>query len=159
MYDSWGDGINVGQGDLSVVVGGVTVLELGNGFQYAKSVKFGKCDDDECVDDSFHKFRLELTTDDFGDETSFKVMRRRNGRFNKKVFSGSGYESSTDYTEVKCLKKNGCYKLVILDSHGDGLCCDYGAGSYKAYWKDTSISHPPQFNDGMKSISKFGKCG
>lgn len=136
ISDSFGDGIGDG-GDFTLRVNGNVLLQLGNGFQNEKSVKFGACDEtSQCSDSSLARFRLELTTDNWGGETSFRVMRRRpNGKFKKKVFSGNGYESNADYVESKCLPKNKCYRLVVVDSFGDGLCCSDGQGSYKAYWK------------------------
>ena len=31
--------------------------------------------------------------------------------------------------ETYCLK-DGCYNFEIIDSYGDGMCCQYGRGSY-----------------------------
>lgn len=45
------------------------------------------------------------------------------------VASGGNYTGQTQATITNCLP-NGCYTLTVNDSFGDGLCCQYGNGSY-----------------------------
>ena len=46
------------------------------------------------------------------------------------IWSGGPYtNANTTYLESGCLD-NGCYTLTMYDSFGDGICCDYGVGSY-----------------------------
>mmetsp|Transcript_10860 Transcript_10860/g.16413 ORF Transcript_10860/g.16413 Transcript_10860/m.16413 type:complete len:743 (-) Transcript_10860:421-2649(-) len=140
IYDSYGDGIGDG-GDFSVRVNGNIKLELGDGFATEKSVKFGKCDETSpCPNARDRRFRLELTTDNYGNEISFKVMQRKaNGKFKRQVFAGANFDSNSDYIRSKCLNKNKCYKLIVMDQHGDGICCGYGEGSYQGYWKGNAL--------------------
>lgn len=137
-------------------------LSLGNGFTNELTTKFGKCDETSpCEDSSKKKFTLELTTDQWGSETSFLVKRRNaNGKFKTNVFSGNNFESSTDYTLAKCLPQSGCYKLIVRDSASDGICCETGNGSFQGYWKGDEVPNKnAQFLNGNKSVSTpFGNC-
>jgi len=82
-----------------------------------------------CADDEKY-FKLSLKTDDYGDETSWRITSPTNGN----VVSGNGYLSNREYTETNCIPSDAC-TFEIFDSFGDGLCCDYGQGSYKV-WVD-----------------------
>jgi len=107
------------------------------------------------------RFAIALNTDDYGSETSFTVYRRRNnGQFTRKVFSREGLPSSSTEVFSKCLAKRGCYKLVVEDSYGDGICCDYGQGSYQGYWDGSELAKVNgPFEDGFESESEtFGNC-
>ena len=42
---------------------------------------------------------------------------------------GDSLENNTEYNFNYCLE-DGCYKFVINDSQGDGICCNYGNGNY-----------------------------
>ncbi|NNE28206.1 MAG: hypothetical protein HKN16_01125, partial [Saprospiraceae bacterium] len=72
---------------------------------------------------------LNLVLDEYPGETSWEV--RDNG--GTVVYTGGPYNLSPDgsnHSVTLCLDQ-GCYDLVVLDSHGDGLCCGYGEGSYQ----------------------------
>ena len=63
--------------------------------------------DRRCNKNWQRRFTLYLKTDFYGAETSFKVFRRNaKGKFNKKVFTKSGFDSDKEYTRTKCLGKN-----------------------------------------------------
>ena len=68
---------------------------------------------------------IELTTDRYGEETSWELTDR-SGTVQE---SGSGYDSSTDYEINRCVSAETC-SFTIFDSVGDGICCAYGIGSY-----------------------------
>lgn len=76
-----------------------------------------------CVDVSF-----ELVLDLFGAETSWEI-RDAGGR---QLAQGSGYNNKLagqKYLTSLCLPE-GCYEVIVRDSDGDGLCCNYGQGSF-----------------------------
>lgn len=71
---------------------------------------------------------LTLTLDNFGPETSWEITDSRN----VVLHSGGPYDKKKGGTimrETFCLP-DGCYKFMILDEDGDGICCDYGQGSF-----------------------------
>ena len=70
---------------------------------------------------------LELTTDDYGSETSWAV-RDSSGAI---VASGGGYPNTTGGATINqdiCLSEK-CYTFILYDAYGDGFCCGFGNGS------------------------------
>lgn len=71
---------------------------------------------------------LELILDDYGSETTWEVYSN-NGSV---VASGGSYNDNANgqfIDETFCLE-SGCYTFAIYDAYGDGICCDWGEGSY-----------------------------
>ncbi|WP_024772200.1 DUF1028 domain-containing protein [Aquimarina macrocephali] len=68
--------------------------------------------------------QLVIKTDQYPEETRWQIKDQDN----KIVASGGPYNRSVEITE--CLKE-GRYTFTIKDSHGDGICCQYGRGHYK----------------------------
>ncbi|GLT17002.1 hypothetical protein GCM10007938_07790 [Vibrio zhanjiangensis] len=68
---------------------------------------------------------LELSTDDYGAETSWTIKNSQN----QQLYTGSGYGNNQIEHKTMCLE-SGNYVLEIRDSEGDGMCCGYGEGSY-----------------------------
>lgn len=77
----------------------------------------GGCDD--------YSVALALKTDNYGGETSWQITNSSGVT----SASGNGYASNTQYTETACLTA-GDYTFTIIDSYGDGICCNYGNGNY-----------------------------
>lgn len=74
---------------------------------------------------------LVLLFDNYADETSWEL--RQNGTV---IYSSNGlYDASLDATtlEIPMCLPAGCYDLVMMDDFGDGMCCNYGEGSYTFY--------------------------
>lgn len=69
---------------------------------------------------------LNLTTDDYGGETSWDV-KDASGNV---VASGDNYGDNATVTETINLPDGQCYRFTIYDSYGDGICCQYGNGQY-----------------------------
>lgn len=71
------------------------------------------------------QFSMELITDDYGEETTWELTN-----INDAVLaSGGPYLNNITINEQWCLG-NGCYTWTIFDTYGDGICCEYGEGSY-----------------------------
>ncbi len=69
---------------------------------------------------------IRLTLDDYGSETKWVLKNS----FNQVVKRGGPYQdfqAGTIEEEILCVPE-GCYKLVLKDSYGDGICCSYGEG-------------------------------
>jgi len=112
-----------------------------------------------CKNPNFRRLKVTVQTDSWASETSFKVKRQRNGKFRKVVWDKNNFEANTLHEFSKCLPKNRCYKLLMFDSFGDGMCCADGHGYYDIKWKGTNIWHPDEFDNGFKQFSgKFGRC-
>ncbi len=75
-----------------------------------------------------NEFILELDMDDNGHETSWEVLDA-NGDVAARGGPYPDVSIGINVIEKICLL-DGCYKLRVLDSGGDGMCCDNGNGSY-----------------------------
>lgn len=69
--------------------------------------------------------RLDLTTDLYGNETTWELLDSDNNV----LYSGGPYASSTNFIHDICLN-TGDYVFKIYDSWGDGICCKSGKGDY-----------------------------
>jgi hypothetical protein len=77
-----------------------------------------------------------LVLDDYGSETTWEIRR-----LGDVVYSGGPYEDDQDglvITVPLCLEE-GCYILQVDDSYGDGMCCDFGEGSFTVFDPDGDI--------------------
>jgi len=159
ITDSFEDGI-LPDGTFSVKVNNNVKLENDGSLWTTQTVKFGQCDETTpCPNQKQAKVNVYLKTDNYGEETSFKIkMRKNNGKFKTVFTKAKGtFDSSSEYNFSKCLRKNKCYKLVMIDSYGDGLCCADGEGTYSATWKGSSIG-VPVFENGKTQATSFGNC-
>ena len=77
---------------------------------------------------------FSLTTDKYGDETTWSITDSNNAE----QTSGGGYSSYSDYSENICLA-DGEYTFTIDDTFGDGICCTQGNGSYDLSLAGTSL--------------------
>eukprot|EP00531_Pseudo-nitzschia_arenysensis_P019922 CAMPEP_0116146902 /NCGR_PEP_ID=MMETSP0329-20121206/17432_1 /TAXON_ID=697910 /ORGANISM="Pseudo-nitzschia arenysensis, Strain B593" /LENGTH=134 /DNA_ID=CAMNT_0003642721 /DNA_START=8 /DNA_END=412 /DNA_ORIENTATION=+ len=77
---------------------------------------------------SCEDFTVEVRTDDFPGDTSWEILDPSGSKkFSRDAFSNK----RTVYKDEICLDTGADYKFVMLDSHGDGICCTYGNGYYK----------------------------
>lgn len=72
--------------------------------------------------------RLSLTFDNYPEETSWEITNSSN----QIVHSGSNYGNQSSGSTIHIQKSlaAGCYNLIIRDSYGDGMCCNYGNGRF-----------------------------
>ncbi|KAL7547206.1 hypothetical protein ACHAWF_010523 [Thalassiosira exigua] len=88
-----------------------------------------KCDGDES------SFKIDLTTDNYGFETSWTLEALEGGKWTQ-IESGPpgafNYAKNTRYLGVYCLRQ-GDYRFTIRDMYKDGMCCSFGEGHYAGY--------------------------
>ncbi|PZR19769.1 MAG: hypothetical protein DI539_12920 [Flavobacterium psychrophilum] len=82
--------------------------------------------------------KITIVTDDYGDETLWGLAREGNqdeiiaGNINiNNIWQSDWYESNETYITNVPVTVDDCYAFVIIDLSGDGICCEYGNGSYK----------------------------
>ena len=64
------------------------------------------------------------------------------------VWSGGPYDQpDATVVETACLPE-GCYDLTVSDSFGDGICCEYGDGSYTLEVDGVVVATGGDFGDG-----------
>ncbi|MCI5055127.1 MAG: S8 family serine peptidase, partial [Flavobacteriales bacterium] len=98
---------------------------------------------------------MTITFDQYPDETSWEIT----DDLGVIVMSGDNYGPNTAGTKMQipgCLP-NGCYKLKFMDSHGDGICCDYGLGSYTLDNQGTVLATGGSF--GLEEVTPFCLSG
>lgn len=71
-------------------------------------------------------YTLNLITDDYPEETGFTLV---NTTTSTNIVAAPIGSVSGPQTLNFCLA-NGCYRFVIRDSYGDGICCGSGQGSF-----------------------------
>mmetsp|Transcript_11660 Transcript_11660/g.16471 ORF Transcript_11660/g.16471 Transcript_11660/m.16471 type:complete len:511 (+) Transcript_11660:3-1535(+) len=79
---------------------------------------------------------IVVTTDDYPNEISW-VLRETNGRLIASAPRGFFSEANKRYEWAINVKKSATYEFTISDLERDGICCDYGEGSYEIKLKST----------------------
>ena len=70
---------------------------------------------------------FDLVTDNYATETTWEFTDS-SGNI---LAQGGGYTNNNTYTlELEIPSADECYTFTINDSYGDGICCQYGTGSY-----------------------------
>jgi len=94
----------------------------------------------QCSDCGKSTVTVEITTDNYPAETSYHVKDDT-----ETYMSGGSYSlTNTPHVETTCLGA-GDYTFTIHDSYGDGLCCNYGSGSYSVKVDDNVIASGASF--------------
>ncbi|BDS13889.1 T9SS type A sorting domain-containing protein [Aureispira anguillae] len=83
---------------------------------------------------------FSITTDNYGSETDWALIDETTGAT---VMSGGGYpdvSGGQTYTDQGTIVDGHCYKLEVTDAYGDGICCQYGNGSFTLTAGSTVLS-------------------
>ncbi len=99
-------------------------------------------------DDGHTRLFLTINTDQFPEETSWK-LNNTNGLILYEKFIDDYKLPNHRYTESYCLPKNDCYTFTIYDTYGDGLLSFEG---YHLQWNDERIQSGSQFWESEQSI-------
>ncbi len=87
---------------------------------------------------------ITINLDNYPEETSWALTTSGGAT----VASGGTYANLADgstFTESVCLP-DGCYTFTINDSYGDGICCQYGSGSYSVTDATGTLASGASFN-------------
>ena len=77
---------------------------------------------------STSRVQIQVTLDDFGSETSFAI---EDGSGNIVKSWGPFADGQNGTTKTRNIDlPTGVYTFVIFDEYGDGICCDWGDGSW-----------------------------
>ena len=83
---------------------------------------------------------VEIQTDDYPQESYWEIVADdgsvlyaggNGGIFDGEEWDGTYTQPNETYTHEIPLPANGCYEMVMYDGFGDGICCDYGLGSFR----------------------------
>ena len=78
---------------------------------------------------------LTLITDDYGNETTWSLSKASGGT----PETGGPYGDNETITISLDVDINECYTFTIFDSEDDGICCDFGTGSYELKADDDTV--------------------
>lgn len=100
---------------------------------------------------------VSMTTDRYGSETTWELYDETAG---SSVATGGPYNDlgsngTTVQTPVNVTLVDGnCYRFIVYDSYGDGMCCSYGSGSYQLLVGSTVVATGGNFTsqDGDKFV-------
>lgn len=145
INDSYGDGICCSYGSGSYeLTGDGEPLASGGQFASTESTNFSLSSSTPppppptgCTENTLD---VTITTDNYSSETSWSLTQG-----STTVGSGSGYSNNSQYQESFCVD-DGSYTFTINDSYGDGICCNYGSGSYLLVNNGITVASGGDFN-------------
>lgn len=89
---------------------------------------------------TFNNYTFRLQRDFYGSETTWNIKNQ----LGTTIYSGGPYSNSPTLpaviTQNWTLASNACYTFTINDTEGDGICCNYGVGSYSIKSTDGTIT-------------------
>ena len=97
---------------------------------------------------------LALTTDGYASETSW-TLKTSSG---SEVASNGTLANNTTYNETFCLA-DGDYTFTISDSYGDGICCNFGNGSYELSANGSTLASGASFTSSESTNFTIGAGG
>ena len=89
---------------------------------------------------------VDVIQDEYGSETTWEITNSGG----TVIASGGPYTDDNDQqleSTTVCLELDQCYDFTINDSYGDGICCEYGSGSYNVDYNGVSQASGGEFTD------------
>ena len=108
----------------------------------------------QAKEESCLNFDIKLSTDAFGEETSYYIYKKDD----TKVAFRASFESNTTYDFYECLDPKECYYFMIVDEFDDGICCDSGLGNYSVSLNGRMIGQGGEFLS-SETLQIGGSCG
>ncbi|MEO1624924.1 MAG: T9SS type A sorting domain-containing protein [Bacteroidota bacterium] len=95
-----------------------------------------------------------FNTDEYPDESTWTLSYANSGQ---QVASGNFPFAAvnTTFEEVICLDSDSCYVLVVMDSASDGICCDFGEGSFSVLDNEGNVLISNGGNFGSQAVENF----
>jgi hypothetical protein len=118
-------------------IGSITLVDGANTFTASVTAPNGGVDQNTANDQaqrtsSFGTIAvtLDLTLDRYGEETSWEIRSGASVVASGGPFTREGSSGEYPQAPIQICLASGCYDLVVLDTYGDGMCCQYGNGSF-----------------------------
>jgi len=102
---------------------------------------------------------IDLVQDQYGTETTWELTNTSTGSV---IVNGGPYANlsaagvSAHSDSFTITDDNTCYSFVINDSYGDGICCDYGNGSYSVQLNGQSVANGGTFGGKEGTLIRVG---
>lgn len=104
---------------------------------------------------------IKITTDQYANEDLTRIIAKEKASGSGfSIYDVEGFKVGNPYPNNKLVKEEfclepGCYKLVMYDEFGDGLCCSWGIGGYVVEY-DGVVIKESDFEDATLEITDFG---
>ncbi|MDC0201700.1 zinc metalloprotease, partial [Flavobacteriales bacterium] len=99
---------------------------------------------------------ITITTDNYPLETSWQLVDQ-SGSVVQSINAGDLTQSGTTYSWNICPSATDCYDFIIYDTYGDGICCNYGNGSYSVSYNGSVVANGGSFTY-SETTSSIGSC-
>ena len=96
---------------------------------------------------------IQLSTDAFGEETTYYIYKRDDTA----VATKTSFDSNMMYELEECLDSNECYYFTIVDEFDDGICCNQGRGNYTVTMNGRILGQGGEFNS-SETVNIGGSC-
>ena len=98
------------------------------------------------LDDS-NFLTLVFNADNYADEISWILTNTTSGNV---ISEGELVTNNGTYREDICVPEGDCFTLEVIDSYGDGMCCQFGSGNFSVLNMDGELLlyNDGDFNDG-----------
>ena len=86
--------------------------------------------------------RVIITPDRYGAETTWQLTNSADvviGSGGPYITTGTNGTQPDEVTDVTITVFDECYTFTLIDSYGDGICCAYGAGTYRLEDQDNNV--------------------
>ncbi len=100
----------------------------------------------QCINDQ-SPFRLHFTMDKFHEDLSWGLYDDKGRQIIFEQFKDLKQEITSGHslTRRECLPNSGAISLLIDDLYGDGICCNWGNGTFSVFWDGKKISDSQGF--------------
>jgi V8-like Glu-specific endopeptidase len=99
--------------------------------------------------------KVNLLTDRYPKETSWALTNTCTSVVEQSKGVDSYLTAGTSYAETYCVPF-AAYVFTISDSHGDGICCSFGSGSYSVTYGGVQVASGASFRS--SESTSFGAC-
>jgi len=101
-----------------------------------------------CKDDQV-RFEVSVKTDTYADDTSWVL--KSNDQTKAIVASRSDFERNKTHNDMVCIDRGKDYVFTVRDKWKDGICCNYGWGSYSVFVDGKEIFYGGDFDSASVS--------
>eukprot|EP00542_Grammatophora_oceanica_P001325 CAMPEP_0194068220 /NCGR_PEP_ID=MMETSP0009_2-20130614/86974_1 /TAXON_ID=210454 /ORGANISM="Grammatophora oceanica, Strain CCMP 410" /LENGTH=97 /DNA_ID=CAMNT_0038721297 /DNA_START=596 /DNA_END=889 /DNA_ORIENTATION=+ len=80
--------------------------------------------------------------------------------FRHSIWIGEELQALEELTIGMCLDASLCYRLVVEDAGGDGLCCTNGLGGYQVQYNSSTVatSRADDFEEAVIVLGEEEHC-